>query len=287
MKPCQPTILFILTVAALTIGLPLPADTMFCFTETWHFVAYDDDGSIIDEWDETYTDCFTIGIGDGGGSGNGGGGNGGGGGGSGERCEGLSRHISVVVGQFPVLLRPRDFTLRVQKIQDPNSSVDLQEGVDLAQLGMDYAGFRHLFQKRRNNLLLIDRGPLRGGMLVADVDGNGKPDRAGDFFLSQVDGEGLPSANAALTLAKHDHPALGGNDDGFISPEDHIWQQLMLWFDDDGNGTPSASELYSLLEMGFEEIRPFPRKRNQVVYHSPMEIDLVDAVGESTKAIID
>jgi len=204
----------LLLVTIFSVIVPLiTADEMLCFTETWHFVAYDDDGSIIDEWDETYTDCFAIGSGDDGGSGgSGNGGDGGGGsGGSDGDCEGFSRHFSVETGQVPATVNPKKDTLQAQFDRIGDISVANPVWVDLAALGLNYIGFRNLILKRRNNLLLIDRDALRGGMLVADFDGSGKPDRAGDFFVSQVTVEGLRALAQAANRAPAERDFLADN----------------------------------------------------------------------------
>ena len=267
---------------------PVEADEMLCFTETWHFIAYDEQGTIIDEWDETYTDCFLIGSGEGGGGGGGSSSGGGGQGGNGTNgCQERLRHISVKPGLVIETHVPDDVALKVATDWNGDDVLADEEWADLEQSGLNYSGFQELLQKRKNNFLLIDRGPLTGGMLVIDPNENGRLERAHDFFVCRATSDGLPAANGAVALAEHDLVVQGGNGDGLITPEDAVWSKLLIWFDDDKNGRPASFELYSLPEMEMVAIHPLPTKRDLTKFHSPMEIQLITSAGEIVPAVID
>jgi hypothetical protein len=100
--------------------------------------------------------------------------------------------------------------------------------------------------------------------LVVDRNGNGLADDGSELF-----GNGTRlllernrlAPNGFVGLAQYDHPALGGNDDGMITLADAIWEQLMLWFDDNGDGMSQIDEMSYLSEAGLTRLETIPRKR--------------------------
>lgn len=87
--------------------------------------------------------------------------------------------------------------------------------------------------------------------LAVDRDGNGTVDSGLELF---GDNTRLFSGEKAvlgyIALAEFDLEALGGNFDGYISPEDLIWSALRLWLDDNHNGLSEPDELLTLSQAG-------------------------------------
>ena len=85
----------------------------------------------------------------------------------------------------------------------------------------------------------------RGAFLALDLNGNGVVDHGGELFGQAT---ALPDGSAARhgyqALAKYDL-----NDDRCIDSRDPIFDQLLFWFDHDGNGRSELVELHTLAEM--------------------------------------
>lgn len=60
--------------------------------------------------------------------------------------------------------------------------------------------------------------------------------------------------NGFRALALFDAAGVGGNEDGWITPEDPAFGDLRLWFDDDHDGLSQEHELFTLADYGIEAI---------------------------------
>ncbi|MDF3024400.1 MAG: Alkaline phosphatase [Alphaproteobacteria bacterium] len=78
--------------------------------------------------------------------------------------------------------------------------------------------------------------------LAIDLDGNGKINGNEELF-------GFPSTNSLDTLALRDD-----NKDGRLDAKDKIWPQLLLWQDNDRNGSSEVIELSSMAEKKIDAI---------------------------------
>jgi hypothetical protein len=90
--------------------------------------------------------------------------------------------------------------------------------------------------------------------LALDRDGNGTIDSGRELF-----GDGspqVPSAepNGFRALALFDEPHNGGDGNGWIGPEDAIFERLLLWRDANHDGISQADELIPAHESGIEGI---------------------------------
>ncbi|MDX8355525.1 FG-GAP-like repeat-containing protein [Cognatiyoonia sp. IB215182] len=83
--------------------------------------------------------------------------------------------------------------------------------------------------------------------------GDGKIDQTQELVLTEwFDSEGITDLQA---LAMFDVVAdLGGNNDGVISDQDTIWNELRVWQDADSNGLADDGELKTLDQLGFSQI---------------------------------
>ncbi|MCJ8272486.1 MAG: hypothetical protein MJK04_24185, partial [Psychrosphaera sp.] len=69
--------------------------------------------------------------------------------------------------------------------------------------------------------------------------------------------------NGFVALAQYDHPALGGNDDGYISVDDEIWSDLSLWLDGNADGISTADEMLQLADVGITRLDIIPKQNNR------------------------
>lgn len=101
--------------------------------------------------------------------------------------------------------------------------------------------------------------------LVLDKNGNGYVDDGSELFTNFnmliLDGEVSP--NGFADLAQYDRFGLGGNDDGFITTQDQIWSQLLLWRDSNADGVSTEDEMFSPDEFNITRFNTVPRISNR------------------------
>jgi YD repeat-containing protein len=93
------------------------------------------------------------------------------------------------------------------------------------------------------------------GLLVRDLNGNGRIDSGRELFGSEtLLGSGALAANGFSALAELDKLVNGGNADGKITSADTAFIDLKLWKDLDADGYTSEGELLTLTEAGVQSI---------------------------------
>lgn len=131
--------------------------------------------------------------------------------------------------------------------------IDLRgDGFDLTRLGSG-VGFDIDADGREDQISWTDRFGNEA-FLALDRNGNGTVDDGSELFGDSTDQPPSDDPNGFRALAVFDAPENGGNDDGWLSAEDAIFPQLLLWRDASHDGRASPLELTSLAESGVEAI---------------------------------
>lgn len=99
--------------------------------------------------------------------------------------------------------------------------------------------------------------------LVLDRNANGLADNGGELFGigTPLFFEGGNAPNGFVGLAQYDAIALGGNDDGYITPADSIWPYLSLWLDNNADGISTDNEMLTPEEVGVTSFETIPKVR--------------------------
>ena len=94
------------------------------------------------------------------------------------------------------------------------------------------------------------------GWLVLDRNGNGKIDDFGEFFGNETPQPttDISERNGFAALAVYDQREEGGNNDGWISKDDSIYEKLRVWQDDNHDGISQPEELHTLRSLGIAAI---------------------------------
>ncbi len=96
--------------------------------------------------------------------------------------------------------------------------------------------------------------------LAIDLNGNGLVDQGNELFGNGtlIIENGSYAINGFVALLQYDRNHLGGNHDGFISPEDDVWNSLYLWLDGNADGVCSIGEMTPVYESDLVRLGLFP-----------------------------
>ena len=92
---------------------------------------------------------------------------------------------------------------------------------------------------------------VRNGFLCLDRNHDGAITDGHELF-GQVTplANGQPAKIGYVAMAELDHPALGGNGDGVLGPEDASFKDLCVWVDSNHDGVSQPAEIQTLAEAG-------------------------------------
>lgn len=134
--------------------------------------------------------------------------------------------------------------------------IDLDgDGVETKKLG-EGAYFDHEGDNLRESTGWVAGGD---GLLVRDLNGNGRIDNGSELFGNNtVLANGDKAANGFEALAE-----LDSNGDGVIDKNDTAWNSLLIWQDINGNGFTEQGELKTLEDWGIKSISTHYTNANQ------------------------
>jgi len=99
--------------------------------------------------------------------------------------------------------------------------------------------------------------------LALDRNGNGTIDDGGELFGDHTDQPASQRPNGFAALAVFDAASAGGDEDGWITPRDEIYEQLELWIDVDHDGASRSAELIPLAAAGIKALSLRATKSNR------------------------
>ncbi len=101
--------------------------------------------------------------------------------------------------------------------------------------------------------------------LAIDNNDNGLIDSGVELFGngSSMIEKGGYAADGFEALAQYDNPVLGGNDDGYITSEDDVWNMLRLWTDTNANGISESGEITTLDTANLISLPVVPKENNR------------------------
>jgi hypothetical protein len=116
--------------------------------------------------------------------------------------------------------------------------------------------------------------------LVLDVNRNGKIDDGSELFGNFTLVDPKNPRNGYQALALYDEIGFGGNQDGWITKDDIVFDSLRLWRDDNHDGASEPAELFRLEEFGIRAIslsyiesRHRDRYGNELRFRGKVETD--------------
>lgn len=113
------------------------------------------------------------------------------------------------------------------------------------------AGVRFAFAPHAPSIQVSWTDPAyENGFLVLDRNANGLIDDSTELFGNNSPQTEQSDLNGFSALALFDARENGGNDDGYIGPQDTVYNRLRVWIDSNHNGMSETSELKSLPEVG-------------------------------------
>ena len=111
-------------------------------------------------------------------------------------------------------------------------------------------------------LLSWTRPDVIEGFLVLDRNGDGVISNGSEMFgnYTPIPGTLAIAANGFQALGAYDLAQNGGDEDGWITPNDAVFESLRIWMDSDHDGVSAPSELKSLRSLGIIAISVNARK---------------------------
>ncbi len=104
--------------------------------------------------------------------------------------------------------------------------------------------------------------------LSMDRNGNGVIDDGSELFGNVTRlMTGLRASNGFIALAELDAGIVGGNENGFIDPDDPLFSKLLIWIDSNHNGFSEGDELSYLEEIGILAIELDYRDHRRIDQH--------------------
>jgi len=102
--------------------------------------------------------------------------------------------------------------------------------------------------------------------LAQDLNHNGIIDNGAELFGSGTDiisaNHTEKAVNGFIALAQHDMPQLGGNDDGYITQDDGIWAELLLWNDNNADGISQQNEIIPINKSPLRKLNIIPKTKD-------------------------
>lgn len=102
--------------------------------------------------------------------------------------------------------------------------------------------------------------------VVLDKNGNGLADNGSEMLTNYnpLILENRVAPNGFVDLAQYDNPQLGGNNDGYITIDDQVWQEMLLWLDSNADGIATPEEMLSPASVGITRLDIIPKENNRV-----------------------
>lgn len=251
MKRTLLIVLLILTTSNLFTPVFARREEYECYYVTYVVTFRDASGAYISSYELYVEECGYVWIEEGGGSG---GSTGPSGGGSG----GCKTEPELVVPKQILDLAKTASAIEVGGDFNGDGYTDEWEIVELTQDHLSLEWFFSAVQETHFKAIRIESGPLSGGVLVLDLDGDGLMSSSREMLGNQFNEDNLPTLNAAAALQRYDHAEWGGNQNGIIDPGDFFWEDLYFWQDLNHDQLCQTHEMISMRRAKIQSIDPFP-----------------------------
>lgn len=140
--------------------------------------------------------------------------------------------------------------------------------LDLARDGFDFGGPENpiafdLLGDNAPRLLQWVGLQQDDAFLALDRNKNGIVDDGTELFGNgtRLLSSGEQAPNGFVALAQFDQTEHGGNDNGFIDPQDDIWSQLLVWLDENADGLCFPEEMFPLAQIGYTALSILPKEK--------------------------